>query len=1116
MAHSRKQKGGVHKQHLYLGAGGVLAAIALVTAVAFGFTSAQYETTCPAGYTGTPPNCAPTTTTTQPMTCPAGQTGTPPNCTSTTTAPQPVYCPNGSTAPNNDMNQCPKCPDGSYTPSSGQCPTTATTPTTGTQTGTACASGQFWCAAENVCKVNGTPCGTQTNTTQTQPTSCPSGQVQCPSMNNSCSSPEACALVTPVCGPGQQPSAAYPCKSPESTTTQQQPTTQPGTACAAGQYFCGPENTCKPNGAYCPPPTNTQQQPYQDPYQQQQGGCPPPPFCPFGMKTMTGSTATTTTGATGCNQYECNPAPAGFENYEQPMHEAQQCRPGDFYCEQNAGKQDFSDYQFNWDEENLRQYEDQYSERELQQEASRLKQEAKQLKRDVAQSKQQLSRLEKKSGVYCPAAAEYSAAITTLETAISQWSNVTKDGYVTAVALRDQVYGTQDAPGVMQKLHGYQDFETGEFVAGLDQQIGFCEGAGFAIRDLERAIKEATRMLAKAEAKGVDPEALSAWIKDAQELHDNPPADFFDPPNFEECGFGGGFGGPGPGPGGFGPGGPGGGFGPGGPGGGDFGPGFGPPPGFEGGFGPGGPGGGDFGPGFGPGPGDFGPGFDQFEGNAKTSKVAQAGRGDFGGPSEEELACMPGFARHLSELMMRFGEIMQDVQHGFEQSGVCNILDEIASFVEAGDVPEEAEAYMPQIEAALSTGLAACEDGNVNVASKALRRLEQIKAKFEFGEDVGFNEDDYLDERLGDLTADLEERIAKQIEARYADLISQLEEKIAILSEQLAGAMDQLAQLTNIELDAEVTTVLDNVAKASDDAQQVISSGVFDPVLGVASEWNAIVDDLDISASVESSVEAVINAVLQEVPTPEVADAIAREFDNMVTLAKSEEDSDVVTEEIKSFVENAEQYLASVKPEDAVEAGVAAFVDTTDHTQWFSGSAFEWKDSGIVQGSNGQLQAGKEMNNAEMACMAANGILGKEEVQRAATTPIPGINVAGLNWALPCVHALADAGVPVTEVFDEPMNQSMERYDAAQLIFTAGDLPEVDHDTAFEGLKDVSAVTALPDAEEEAMAALRSAGIMEGKQDGTFLDPNGTLRKAEGAHLVNTLIEYVTAEGGEE
>jgi hypothetical protein len=63
------------------------------------------QATCPAGQTGTPPNC----TTPPSPTCPAGQTGTPPNCT---TPPSPT-CPAGQTGtPPNCTTPPSTCPAG--------------------------------------------------------------------------------------------------------------------------------------------------------------------------------------------------------------------------------------------------------------------------------------------------------------------------------------------------------------------------------------------------------------------------------------------------------------------------------------------------------------------------------------------------------------------------------------------------------------------------------------------------------------------------------------------------------------------------------------------------------------------------------------------------------------------------------------------------------------------------------------------------------------------------------------------------------------------------------------------------------------------------------------------
>ncbi len=84
--------------------------------------------TCPAGQTGTPPNCVVT-----PPACPAGQTGTPPNCVGT---PTPT-CPAGQTGtpPNCVGTPTPTCPAG-QTGTPPNCVTPTDTPVTTTTTPT--------------------------------------------------------------------------------------------------------------------------------------------------------------------------------------------------------------------------------------------------------------------------------------------------------------------------------------------------------------------------------------------------------------------------------------------------------------------------------------------------------------------------------------------------------------------------------------------------------------------------------------------------------------------------------------------------------------------------------------------------------------------------------------------------------------------------------------------------------------------------------------------------------------------------------------------------------------------------------------------------------------------
>lgn len=71
--------------------------------------------TCPFG--GTYPACA-----CEPKTCTPGQQIYNNVTCQCDDKPKPVTCPDGSSAPNNNLSQCPKCSDGSYTPIGG-CPT---------------------------------------------------------------------------------------------------------------------------------------------------------------------------------------------------------------------------------------------------------------------------------------------------------------------------------------------------------------------------------------------------------------------------------------------------------------------------------------------------------------------------------------------------------------------------------------------------------------------------------------------------------------------------------------------------------------------------------------------------------------------------------------------------------------------------------------------------------------------------------------------------------------------------------------------------------------------------------------------------------------------------------
>lgn len=219
--------------HFYLGAGGVIAVAALVVALTFGLSSAQ--TQCGSGmHWDTGSNSCMSDQ--MPSTCPSGYTGTPPNCTSTSPAPAPapapIMCANGSQAPNNDMNQCPKCPDGSYMPGSGTCPQTAPAPSPAT--GGACSGSGWQCSnGWTTCQNGSWICpttGTTPPSSGTNP-SCPSGQVWMDSM---------CKVS---CSNGTYVSPGTTC--PSNTGTNQ-PSAGSGTSCGSSQYWDSATSTCKP------------------------------------------------------------------------------------------------------------------------------------------------------------------------------------------------------------------------------------------------------------------------------------------------------------------------------------------------------------------------------------------------------------------------------------------------------------------------------------------------------------------------------------------------------------------------------------------------------------------------------------------------------------------------------------------------------------------------------------------------------------------------------------------------------------------------------------------------------------------------------------------------------
>lgn len=732
----------------------------------------------------------------------------------------------------------------------------------------------------------------------------------------------------------------------------------------------------------------------------------------------------------------------------------------DPFYSQHSGEQDFSKYQFQFNEEDIGRYEQEFaqqSKREITQNVRQNIQDSRQLKEEAKQITQQLSRIAKRSGVYCPAVAEYEAALSTINTAVSVLENTTADNLATAQATRDQVYGSQDNPGsgVINRLHGYFDQDSGEFVQGAD--LGSCEAAGHSFRELDRLLEDIARAIKQAGKKDVDVSGLVALQAEIEAFKASPPADFFAQPDPNECGFGGGQGGGG----------------------------FGPMPFNGGGF------------------GGFSGGFEmseeqkemfeqfqsQFQGSV-TQEVAQRGMQDFM-PSEEELACMPGFARYMMQFHQKFGELMQNLHEGFESGNICGQIDQM---IEMSDQFVDDSSYEEGISI-LTAGKAACEAGDLEKARKALFKMQRIGGGDDGDEGFGFDAEDALDEKLAEL---VNKEVAKQVQAilgENAKIIAALEEQVAQLTATLASLVDftqasedtynQFVQLPNKEV------ILDPV-------EDVLN--VFDDQLEKLSEEAADV--------VKKDTEDFLNDLIVWAPTEEVADVIAQEADATFTeigsLDVEEEDYEENVEALwDEFVENSETLVASVTGEDRIESGQTCFTDVAEHfedasQQWFYSVGENGCEAGIVKGDiNGALDAGKEMNVAEFAAMVVNGF-DLEPVDGATT--VSGVNLGSATWAAPYLAALdrelREEGTSVAEVLDiDSATASISRIDVAEFIAHIAQLPE---GTEVQG--DVSLSGASAD-ELAAAAAAFGAGIITG---GNY---DGTLRKGEGTAVLLRVLE---------
>jgi|GEM_PF-5338607 len=818
----------------------------------------------------------------------------------------------------------------------------------------------------------------------------------------------------------------------------------------------------------------------------------------------------------------------------------QHCPPGDPFCGQFFDPEkgfkgvNFDKYKIRTDDFDPNQY----KVKNVNMERGRLKGEVTRLKQEKKQLNESLTRLSKRSGVACPVATEYQAAVAQLESAVTSIeaataSTATTEQVQQALSLLDGINGDpmKGKVGLFMKLHGYMDQDAGEFVPGLDQQIGGCEMLGEFVREVARRSKEIDSMVKRAEQSGIA-KVVEAYKEIKAEL-DKAAADpvawsgaslseIMAPPS-SEC-FGGYGGGPGGGP-------------------------------SFGGFGSEGFGGPSFGSGpQGFGPQGFGPQGGPSYGPQSRAYVAQLeddfreGFGDdenFEGPMMPEMDedCMPGPQKYLfnklNKLFMNIGKIERQAHKEFESQMACKQLEQIDGFVSSGHVPSFMKPFLKEINGYLDEGAKACDAGDSKGAFAILKKMQSLKDKVmksgDFDEsefedvELGVNEDNIVNNRLKNIKEsagdELSAKALAALEARYKDIISKLEDKIALLSEKVAQMTDQLAKI-NVELSKDATLALNNVAKAPEVAQETISAAV-NTVTEVAAETSDVIESKGLSAATEQKFEDFINTTLESAPTGTLASTIASELDS-VTQEMAGSDKKTAEKVLGEFITNAKKLIAAEKPEAKVEAGVAAFTDTVDPTSYIYSEAFKAKELGIVAGEGGKPVFGvsNEMNGAQMVCMGARTVLGKEATDAGSKEAIPGVK--GPEWFNACANAMLESKFITLDELKNITNgdaaKPVNRADVAEAIHYvgvhAGVLPNVTSESKEEilqGVTDAKELSRFTAAEQQAILVLKDEGLMTGNKhaDGTAsIDGDDRLQKGPGATLWVRLADRIEQEKG--
>ncbi len=287
---------------------------------------------------------------------------------------------------------------------------------------------------------------------------------------------------------------------------------------------------------------------------------------------------------------------------------------------------------------------------------------------------------------------------------------------------------------------------------------------------------------------------------------------------------------------------------------------------------------------------------------------------------------------------------------------------------------------------------------------------------------------------------------------------------------------------------------------------------------GVSSDIVQYASEADLDATEVQDLMRVKNELLQELKyLKEQVSSLREELKDIVSQVEKYNFSRGTAGEAKRFIEEdlpnlsraeAEKRLNVIKTaarEEKFRDGIIPFKDTDDD-QWFTPSAARAKAAGLVKGTGESGGANLEPARATNVAEAATLFARLAGTIRTDAVPSSAIGNRLPAWAQPAAGTLEEHGVDLDAIFGSSSTAStnVTRGQIALLLHSVLPLGEVDEQEAnvFTDINQADAVT------RAAIAAVRSAGIMEGQGDGSGrFGVNDPLNRAELVTILKRAME---------